>query len=438
MKKIVLVALFIRILLLPLTYHSDINNNVIWGIYAREFGLNGFYDFLNFGNYARPDYPPLAMLLFLAIKYIYDAVFGIFWKINISIPLFPSLIIVWLRDSGYQVFLKLPGALADLGIGYLLYKWLGQYKSKNQAKQISILYLFNPAIIYLSSLWGQLDSICTLLALLALYFLQKQKYALVTFFFIVSIMIKPTFIPLGLVIGLWAIKKHIKFIEIIKSAVVAVITLWLIDAPFTTQNPLVWILDKYKNIFILGASTLPFINLNAFNFWGAILGLDRIAANTLVAGIQLEVIAYVLSAFWICLLVFLFLRQKLTTLSFTLLMYFVIFLFFPRVHERYFFPVIALFPIALYPHIFKNHIKRLYYIISGMFLLNLYHWWWYPSIPFVVNFLENNIIEKSLSFINIGLFFYTFYEVVRLEEIVKPPIPSIKPKSYQRPLLLDS
>src|SRR3989344_9385125 len=84
--KILLIAFLIRLLLLPLSFHSDLNNNLIWGIYANEFGLRGFYDWLNFGNYARPDYPPLAMVILLALRFVWQFIFNILWEINVAIP----------------------------------------------------------------------------------------------------------------------------------------------------------------------------------------------------------------------------------------------------------------------------------------------------------------------------------------------------------------
>ena len=56
--KLLLIAVIIRIVLVPLSFHSDLNTNLIWGRYAQEFGLKGYYDWLNFGNYALPEYPP--------------------------------------------------------------------------------------------------------------------------------------------------------------------------------------------------------------------------------------------------------------------------------------------------------------------------------------------------------------------------------------------
>ena len=121
-KKVLLLALGIRLVLIPLSYHSDLNNNEIWGIYAREFGLRGFYDWLNFGNYARPDYPPLAMVLFNFLRYLWAGIFQVVWKINIALPLFPSNLVTWLDIYGMRALIKVPGIISDLAIGLIIYR----------------------------------------------------------------------------------------------------------------------------------------------------------------------------------------------------------------------------------------------------------------------------------------------------------------------------
>ena len=133
-NKIFIWALIIRLILLPLSFHSDLNNNAIWGIYAQEFGFRGFYDWLNFGNYARPDYPPLAIIMFWFIRLIWQQLFNFFWFINVKIPIFPSSFIPWFETKGFLMLIKIPGVFADLGIGYLLYNYISKKYSKKKGK----------------------------------------------------------------------------------------------------------------------------------------------------------------------------------------------------------------------------------------------------------------------------------------------------------------
>src|SRR3990167_6760302 len=93
--KILFLALVIRIFLLPLSFHGDLNNHALWGMYAEEFGLRGFYDWLNFLDHARPDYPPLAMIMFFMIRVLWRIVSNFLWMLNVTFSHFPSNLIPW-------------------------------------------------------------------------------------------------------------------------------------------------------------------------------------------------------------------------------------------------------------------------------------------------------------------------------------------------------
>src|SRR5687768_1070668 len=125
MKKLwkwLLISFIFRLILLPLTYHGDINIHVIWGQYAHDFGLKGYYDYLNFFNYSRPNEPPLTILLCLVMSYFYDFLYQILWWLNIQFPVFPSDIVSWYAQHGYATLLKLPSIIADLLLAVLIYK----------------------------------------------------------------------------------------------------------------------------------------------------------------------------------------------------------------------------------------------------------------------------------------------------------------------------
>ena len=82
-------------------------------------------------------------------------------------------------------------------------------------------------------------------------------------------------------------------------------------------------------------------------------------------------------------------------------------MFFPRVHERYLYPAIALFPLLL---VQKPKLKKIYFVASFIFFLNLYHWWWFPNIPPLVYLLDLEIVERVLSFANLTIFFLLFHD----------------------------
>ncbi len=82
------------------------------------------------------------------------------------------------HDGGYAILrslVKLPAILADLGVGALIYAIAARFASKRVALGAAALYLLNPATIYISALWGQVDSISGGLALFAIYALLRSE-----------------------------------------------------------------------------------------------------------------------------------------------------------------------------------------------------------------------------------------------------------------------
>ena len=402
-KKIFLLALVIRFLLIPLSFHSDLNNNEIWGIYAGEFGLRGFYDWLNFGNYARPDYPPLAKVILLALRFVWQFIFNILWEINVAIPLFPSDLVTWFDEFGFIALIKLPGIFADMALGFLIFKF-----AKGKTKQPIIYasyFLLNPAIIYLSSSWGQFDSTVTLFALLTIVSLPNHKYFQALTYYFISIMTKATFVPITPILLIQSIKQRISLKTSLLLIFLVILYSYILGFFFIDKNPAIWLFNLYTRKIIQGAVTLPYINLNAFNFWGIVLGLERVEDNLQILRLSLKTWAYLISLPFLLLILRKFTKGA-ELIHTVIILYFTIFMFFPRVHERYLYPAIALFPLLL---VQKPKLKKIYLVASFIFFLNLYHWWWFPNIPPLVFLLDLELVERLLSFANLTIFFLLFH-----------------------------
>lgn len=389
----VFAALVIRLVLAPFAFHSDLTTNTIWGIYAKEFGLRGYYDWLSFGNYARPEYPPLSTLLFMCIRYLWQGIFNFLWFLNVNIPVFPSNLVTWFDNYGNLFLLKFPGILGDIGIGYLIYKF-------TKSKILASFYLFNPAVIYLSSVWGQTESFVGFFALLSLTFLIQKKYLKSALSFFISFMTKATMLPVVAVAAVVAIKNKIKLGQTAAVLAILFVSLNVIGYLFTDHAYISWIISSYFSKFIIGPYNLGYLNLNAFNFWGLITGFERI-----------PVALYLLPA-WIISLVFLGiilykLYRRGNIFFACLLTFFASFLFLPKMHERYMYPVFIFFPFVLakFPGL-----KKVFYLSSFIFLVNLYHWWWVPYIPGLVSFFDLELVERGLSLVNLGAFGYLIWK----------------------------
>lgn len=412
-SKIILLALVIRIILLPLSFHSDINNHAIWGIYAEEFGLRGYYDWLNFGNYARPDYPPLAMVFFLVIRLIWKVIFNLLWQINVLIPLFPSNFIPWFERDGYLLLLKIPGVLADIGIGYLIYLFAKNKGLDDKAKFVSSLFLFNPVIIYVSSSWGQLESVVGFLALASLYAIVNKMYARGFVSYLASITVKGTMLPLAPLLFLQMVKDRVKLRKIIVPITLGIGFVFILGYYFTDSHPITWMINTYKDKFLSGPPTLPYLTVNAFNLWTLIFGSTLVRDDIQFFGVPMFILARILSIFFLVIILYRYLRQGNIFYASALIFYST-FMFLPRMHERYMYPVFIFLPLVL---VFRPKLWKMFIILLVVFWLNLYNGWWFPYVPIVKSLLSYEEVKRGLSLINLVFFVALVRDFVRYKKI---------------------
>ena len=140
MKKlfvIFLLAFLLRISVLFLGYHGDLNNQISWGTLAIERGFNGFYEGTNWPNSA-PNQPPLTILLLASVAGLWQLIHSLSWYLNDHISFFPSSFIWFWEARGMILMMKFPSIVADLGIGWLIYIYLKE-KTKNKKQALLIL-----------------------------------------------------------------------------------------------------------------------------------------------------------------------------------------------------------------------------------------------------------------------------------------------------------
>jgi Gpi18-like mannosyltransferase len=394
--KIVFLALLLRLIFLPFFFHGDLNNHAIWGIYAQQFGFRGFYDWLNFGNYAWPNYPPFSLILFYLMRLVWQLLFNFFWIVNIKISYFPSLFIHWFENYGYLMILKIPAILADLGIGYLIYRYFEARGKKNLGKISSTLFLFNPAVVYLSSFWGQIESVITFFVLLSVVKILENRNILGIIYYFLSLMFKVTTVVAFPLIFITSLKRKVKIKDYVFAGLIVLLIIILTSYLFIDKNYFWWFLSTYIERLVPGPETLPYITVNAFNFWTILFGTKFISDSTIFLGVSLKIWAYLISSAFFILILVKYLSRKDIFYP-LILFFFAAFLFLPRMHERYLYPIFALFPFVL---VRLRGLLKFFLLISIIFLLNLYHGWWAPRIDFLVNILQVDLVERSLSFLN--------------------------------------
>jgi uncharacterized membrane protein len=77
----------------------------------------------------------------------------------------------------YNLAVKIPGILANIGLALIMEKIAIQEGiDKLNSNRIFHFFLFNPYFIYISAVWGQFDSVVTMLVILAINYLMRCKW----------------------------------------------------------------------------------------------------------------------------------------------------------------------------------------------------------------------------------------------------------------------
>jgi len=165
--KHILAGLTIRELLSPWTGHPY--DFEIWtrlGFYmqslASPYKTLAYIPWLSFSPYPTTGsigYPPLSAFIF-----------GLTYRVYLLLSE-PSRFL-------YYFLLKQPMVLADVGVAIVLAKIILLSGDRKSAQNVSLIWLYFPFGIILSSMWGQLDPIALLLSLLATYYFLLSRWAL--------------------------------------------------------------------------------------------------------------------------------------------------------------------------------------------------------------------------------------------------------------------
>lgn len=403
LKILLILAFIFRVSLVFSAYHGDLNNNISWGNIASEEGLKGFYgsDDADDWPYSAPNQPPLTILLFAGLSKIWTSVDSFAWGLNNQFRLFPSKFIWTWEDKGMIFLIKLPGILADLGIAYVIFKYFQKTNEKLGLK-LSALWLINPISWYNSSIWGQTDAVVNLLGLIAILFLLRKK--LIHFFtvFTLSVLFKGSLAMFFPVLIFVAVKQKHQLKVWIKSALASFATVFFVSVWFHPYHDFpVWFLDLYKNRILPGE--IGYLTANAFNFWW-IVDPGKVLDDVLYFGIPARVLGYAFSIAFILTVIY-WLKNKITderVFASLMLVAVFVFLFMTRIHERYFYPF---FPYATLLITRIPFFWFVYIIFSLVSMLNLYHLFWSPPIPFLESMYLKADFMRILAFINIAGFF---------------------------------
>jgi hypothetical protein len=174
-KKLLLLAIVLRLLVSAFIFHPDIKTYSFQASFLKK-GVFNIYSYLVENKKTLPlkdgfVYFPLTYLTLGGYQAVLSPVFG-------------SGFDSWLSDAGvnsfignsqifkYLVLLKLPYLVLDIAIAFLLMRF---FESKEEKKKVFIFWLFNPFTIAIIYAFSNIDIFPVIFTLLAFLMIKKQK-----------------------------------------------------------------------------------------------------------------------------------------------------------------------------------------------------------------------------------------------------------------------
>lgn len=246
---------------------TTMNNWAAWALHLADYSLPSFYVDLEITSY-----PPLYMLVLWFVGKIIR---------GLSLTFGTTL---------YSILLKSPLIIGDLMLGWIIYS----YASKKQCKGaffFTFLVLFNPAIITVSSIWGQTDTLIAIFVGMMIIALMENKLtnAFLNFAFGLLLSSRMLYALPVLVLGYIYYCKEKKANTLIKNTAIGLISslsvFFIVCLPFIIKLPAhTWLNTLYTPV------TTTYGSINALNLWALLGGMWQDPASATVLGISLRLL----------------------------------------------------------------------------------------------------------------------------------------------------
>jgi dolichyl-phosphate-mannose--protein O-mannosyl transferase len=258
------IALVVRMLFIGTAgFPNDVSAFEAWALTLADHPTYDFYAKAGFA-----DYPP--------------GYFYVLWICGHLYRLFVH------SDPSYdalKVVVKLPGILFDVVDTVLIYAIVRRYASTTWSFVAAACFAFNPAIIYISAYWGQVDSVPGAFTLAALYVLlgattdspdtKRRDLAVVGAWSLLacSVLMKPPAIVLAPIFLAWVVmtddgaERMRRAVWTSVGVVTAIVLAYLSTIPFHPgANPIAqfaWLYERYH----YAAGVYAYNSVNAFNLY---------------------------------------------------------------------------------------------------------------------------------------------------------------------------
>lgn len=363
---LILLGIISRIILINVPgFKVDVDAWFAWAERLNQVSFSQFYSHQIWTNYT-PGY----LYVLWMLGFLKD-----FFQINT--PLF-------------YLILKLPSIISEIILGIFIYIIIAR-KSTLWGLIAAVSILLNPALIFNSAIWGQIDGLFTLILVLSVYYFNYKRFLLSSFLFGLGFLIKPQAILLLPVFALYFFKNlKIKYLTIF--VIVAPVVILILSSPFFIQQPIFGII----NLFFKMAGDYSTISLFAYNFWGGV-GF-WIPDQTIWNGLSYKIWGYILYLLYWIVVGYFYLKKGLSLYAIAALFALSFFFLPTRVHERYLYS--ALVFSFLYAAAIKSRVLLiLSAILSSIHLLNLYYVYvYYNELYFnLPRLLYNGILYQLLN-----------------------------------------
>lgn len=269
-------------------HDTDMTCFISWGQSIASDGTSSFYTAAGHEWY---DYPP-GYMLFLGV-----------WS---------KILNIFLADpysTAGRFLYMVPAIAADYGCAHLLMKTAKEHGFREGAQLLIGAFVFlNPALMYLSGAWGQIDSILTFMLLAAFLLLLKEKRVLSGLVFGIAVLMKwqalmfgPVYAAAHILLALLpgeSLSRGKKALGTLFGALAAFGIILLISLPFKGSQSLFWIVPKFFN----AASGYDYASVEAYNYM-TLCGGNWTNANAYVASLPFTYkqmgIAFILLALFI-------------------------------------------------------------------------------------------------------------------------------------------
>ena len=414
---IFVVALALRLLTILFGNQDDILSNGEWGRWVYLHGAKGFYEEKSGWIYSAPAQVPLFNLMVAALFGGYMWTLNLLLSLKSIIHIIPASLIWWWEGNlgnitsyipGYIIWLKLPGIIADLGIAGIIYQVGKKIHQQKNGLMVAALYLFLPFSWYLSSLWGQVDQLVSLLALVSFIFLYQRRFVLSTLVFTGGVLIKPTIIFLAPFFAFYFFYQRPSLKSLLLSVLGTLAVFLASVVPFADRNPFAYFYEViFPTVFFNGRYALA---TKTFNIWYFFFPPPVVLrADIPILGIPAAVWGYLALVTLYGLSVLTIIRKN--NFKNLLTAVYIIaggsYLFGTSMLDRYFYAAIVFMALlTLYvPKLLK------WWILSALiFFVNLFYSWGYPFLGNDVVW-TNELVVRGFSLIQVAVFLVSLYEL---------------------------